>query len=63
MPALLTIDEVVHLLRISRSTIYKRRQAGDFPAPVRVSPRRILWQADELEAWLQRQVEKDASVA
>jgi len=48
---LLRIDEVCALLRISRSTVYKRVSAGTFPPPVQLGVRSVRWQRNSIEAW------------
>lgn len=49
---LLTTDELVALLPISRATFYRLRSAGKFFAPVRVSDRRVCWRERDLVSWL-----------
>ena len=49
--ALLTLDEVAALLRVSVSTIRRRVDAGELPAPVRVG-RALRWPRVRLLAFL-----------
>ena len=49
---LLRFREVEHLVRLSRSTIYRRMQAGKFPQAVRIGPKAVRWRTEDIEAWL-----------
>lgn len=49
----LRMRDLVELLGICRSTIYKLRKAGDFPEPVKVGPRSIGWRRADIEEWLE----------
>ena len=42
---------------LSRSTIYAKVAAGDFPEPINLGGRAVGWLADEVEAWLVARVE------
>lgn len=48
---LLGLKEVCASSLLSRASIYRRVQAGEFPKPVKLSPRRVAWREDELEEW------------
>ena len=53
--AILRTAEVLELLGLSRTTIWRRVQAGDFPAPIRLGPpgsRAIGWRSEEVEEWV-----------
>lgn len=39
---------------LSFTTAKRLIAAGVFPAPVRISPRRVAWRRTDLEAWVQR---------
>lgn len=59
---------VEHLTGLPRSSIYAEIKKGKFPQPVKLSARAVGWLSDEVEKWLQRQIdsratfnEKDAS--
>ena len=50
---LLPLPEVQQIVPLSRSSIYKKLAAGEFPAPIRLSPgRRVAWRERDLLAWL-----------
>ena len=49
---ILGIDEVVEMVRLSPSTIFRQIAAGTFPCPIRLSPNRIGWLKSEIEAWI-----------
>jgi prophage regulatory protein len=53
---MLRIGEVIRLTGISGSTIKRMVVDGRFPKPLRLSPRRIGWQARDVKAWV-RQLE------
>lgn len=48
---LLPWGRVRDIAGISRTTAWRLQQAGDFPAPVPVSPGRVCWWESELTAW------------
>lgn len=41
---------------LSRVTIWRMCRQNEFPAPVRISPNRIAWDADAVEAWIAARV-------
>jgi len=45
-------QEVAQLLGVSTATLYRMALAGQLPAPIRVSTRRIGWQTGALLDWL-----------
>lgn len=47
---LLTSAEVIEVTRLSRATIYRMVVAGEFPAPVQLSPNRVTWLNSDVEA-------------
>ena len=49
---LLTIKQIAAQTGISRSTIYRRIQEGEFPKPVRIGPRATRWPESEIKIWL-----------
>ncbi len=42
---------------LSRSTIYAKIAAGEFPEPINLGARAVGWLADEIEAWLIARIE------
>lgn len=42
---------------LSRSTIYLRIAAGNFPTPIRLGGRAVGWVEAEIDEWLNRQIE------
>lgn len=44
--------EVVQTYGLSHASIYRGIKAGTFPAPLKVSVRRVAWLAEDLENWL-----------
>lgn len=50
--SLLTRSQVEQRCAISRSQIYKRLSAGEFPEPVRVGAG-VRWRTDDIASWIQ----------
>lgn len=44
--------QIAPLVSISRSTCWRRIQAGEFPAPFQISPGRKAWRAQDILDWL-----------
>jgi prophage regulatory protein len=49
---LLTIREVVSLIRLSKPTIYKLIGLGQFPRQVHLAEHRVIWLESEVRAWI-----------
>lgn len=50
---LLTLEEVLAVVRVSRATWLRGVRAGIYPQPVRVSARKVFWRATDVERMLQ----------
>lgn len=48
---LLPWKRVRELTGLSRTTVWRRQKAGDFPAPVVISPGRVGWRESDIVAW------------
>ena len=49
---ILRLPEASQATGLSRSTIFRLVQAGDFPSSVRLTARTIGWCATDVEAWI-----------
>lgn len=47
--------QVLVFVPISRSTLWRRIQAGTFPGPVKLSARVTAWRAEDLRSWIAEQ--------
>ena len=52
---LLTVDEVMETLSVSRSTVYRFIRDRDFPPPVKIGPGCNRWPEAEIDAWVLKQ--------
>ena len=50
----LSIREVIARTGCSRSFVYSRVAAKNFPEPVRLGPRKHFWFASEIDEWLRQ---------
>lgn len=50
---LLQQKDVSQVTSCSRATIYRGVRAGTFPAPVRITERRVAWRETDVQAWIQ----------
>jgi prophage regulatory protein len=48
----LSPNRVAELTSLHRASIYRKVAAGEFPAPIRVSERRIAFKESEVRAWM-----------
>lgn len=55
---LLTAKEVVKITTLSRVTIWRHVQAGIFPAPIKLGPKRIAWLHEDIEGWINNRAGK-----
>lgn len=45
--------ELIALTGLSDTTLWRMRQRGDLPEPVRLSPGRVAWREDVISEWLE----------
>lgn len=55
---LLKVEAVTALIGVSRATLYRMVNAGDFPKPLQLSPKRVAWLQAEVDAWFQTKIEE-----
>ena len=50
---LLRLPQVKDLTGLSRASIYRYVDAGEFPRPVKLGARAVAWHASDVEAWIE----------
>ena len=50
---ILRLPEVIELTGLSRSTIYRLIEKGEFPTQLQLSTRTSGWRLDEIEIWIE----------
>ncbi len=45
--------EVLRVLGVAKSTLWRWCQSGHFPRPVRLGEQAVAWQRAEVEAWIE----------
>lgn len=59
MLELLTPDEIADRMKIDRRAFVRSiSKQHDFPAPVRLGPRLLRWNATDIQEWLEKQTRK-----
>lgn len=53
---LLKLDAVKGATGLSRSALYRKVAAGEFPAPVRLGAHAVAWRTSEVAAWIASRV-------
>ena len=48
----LRIGEVLERVGISKSTLWRWIQAGQFPKPINLGPRAVGWIEEEIDEWI-----------
>lgn len=49
---LVRLPEVIHRTGLSRSTIYRRMELGQFPKPYPLSSRIVAWAETDIDQWI-----------
>jgi prophage regulatory protein len=44
--------QVLEVIPVSKSTLWRRVRAKTFPAPVKLSPRVTAWRAEDIRGWI-----------
>jgi prophage regulatory protein len=60
---ILRLPEVMTRTGLSRSTIYLRISQGAFPTPVSLGGRAVGWIEEEIQEWLQLQIDSSRKTA
>lgn len=60
LPEMMTADDLAHILRVSRRTVFRLRQRGDLPPPVELSPGVVRWKTGEIVAYIEALKERSA---
>lgn len=58
MVQFLTPKAVCQRTSLSRGTLDRLVQAGQFPPPMRITQRRLAYEASAVEAWMQGQIDQ-----
>jgi prophage regulatory protein len=53
----LRLNEVKFQVGLGRSAIYVKIKRGEFPAPIKLGGRAVAWISDEIESWINIQIE------
>lgn len=56
-------DAVERVTGLPRSTIYEKMAKGDFPKPIRISPRAVGWLENEIAEWQKARIAARDEVA
>ena len=49
---ILRMRDVLEMVGVSRTTVWRQVKAGNFPAPIRLSPRSVGWRQSDIEEWI-----------
>ena len=49
---IIKLPEVLALTKISKSTLYRFMESGDFPRPIRLGKRARAWRKEEILEWI-----------
>lgn len=54
---LITMKEVIHICGLSRPSVYRLMDAGEFPRQISVGERSVRWIEDEVVEWVKQTIE------
>lgn len=57
-PVLLRRKQVEERTGLSRTSIYDKIKANEFPAQIRLSEHSVAWVSSEIDAWIDAQIKK-----
>ncbi len=50
----MSISTVLELIPVSKNTLYRMIEAGDFPSSLRISRGRVAWKRQDVDDWLRK---------
>ena len=54
---IMKLPEVLELTKISRTTLYRLMETGEFPRPIKLGQRARAWRVEEVMNWLETRAE------
>jgi prophage regulatory protein len=51
--SILRLKDLQQRVPLSRSTLYAKIAAGEFPAPITLGPRAVGWLSSDIDKWIQ----------
>ena len=54
---IMKLPEVLELTKISRTTLYRLMETGEFPRPIKLGQRARAWRVEEVTNWLDTRAE------
>ena len=57
--SILRLKDLQQRIKLSRSTIYAKIAAGDFPSPITLGPRAVGWLESDIQKWIKSRVLKE----
>jgi len=58
-PSILRLKDLLQRIRLSRSTIYVKIAAGEFPPPIALGLRAVGWLESDIQKWIESRVLKE----
>jgi len=56
VPQLMSINEAAKVTSLSRTSIFKLRERGEFPRAVTIGQKRVAFVRDEVFAWIEARI-------
>lgn len=56
--SILRLKDLQQRIKLSRSTIYAKIAAGDFPSPITLGPRAVGWLESDIQKWITSRILK-----
>ena len=56
-PLLLRTRDVLKLVPVGRSTLWRMVKNSEFPRPIRIGPRAVGWRVYDIEKWIESRPE------
>lgn len=53
---LIKLSEVMNMTALSRATIYRKMEAGEFPQRINLGARNVAWEEGEVHEWVEEMV-------
>jgi len=60
MRKLLRLRDVLEVVRLSRSEVYRLMSLGRFPKPIPLGERAVAWTEDSIDEWIESRISKTA---